>query len=302
MSGTFDPYHAWLEIPPAEQPPHHYRLLGLPLYEGNSAIISLAADRQISFLESVDDSEHGFLADQLIKSIDAARTCLLDAQRKATYDAKLRSKLSPSAAAGKPAVAKTPSAPVEVAEIEDYPEESAWQEPPAWMADAPATKPAQKPASTPARAQRPATAPPRPLPRAKSTADSSDEAGDALSFLAGPGGKRPSVVESASGPRAKTPSVAPAKGGATNPRNANPKDAAQDKKPNTSRMMAIFIPTIVTLLALVVYVALTGFGGGDDKKKSKADKTDKAKPASQSFDDMWSKSGLPKGVPAAKPK
>ncbi len=95
MSGSFDPYLVWLGIPITEQPPHHYRLLGVPVFEANGMVISLAADRHIGFLESVNDSEHGFLAEQLIKSIDAARICLLDPQRKSTYDAKLRSKLSP---------------------------------------------------------------------------------------------------------------------------------------------------------------------------------------------------------------
>jgi hypothetical protein len=28
MAG-FDPYHVWLGIPPHEQPPNHYRLLGI---------------------------------------------------------------------------------------------------------------------------------------------------------------------------------------------------------------------------------------------------------------------------------
>ena len=30
MSADFDPYQKWLGIPPAEQPPTHYRLLNLP--------------------------------------------------------------------------------------------------------------------------------------------------------------------------------------------------------------------------------------------------------------------------------
>ena len=27
--GAFDPYHKWLGIPPKQQPPDHYRLLGV---------------------------------------------------------------------------------------------------------------------------------------------------------------------------------------------------------------------------------------------------------------------------------
>ena len=29
MKQSFDPYHKWLGIPPEDQPPHHYRLLGV---------------------------------------------------------------------------------------------------------------------------------------------------------------------------------------------------------------------------------------------------------------------------------
>ena len=44
----FDPYHKWLGIPPEDQPPHHYRLLGVPLYEDDAAVIESAADRQMT--------------------------------------------------------------------------------------------------------------------------------------------------------------------------------------------------------------------------------------------------------------
>ena len=29
MAANFDPYYKWLGIPPEEQPPNHYRLLGI---------------------------------------------------------------------------------------------------------------------------------------------------------------------------------------------------------------------------------------------------------------------------------
>ena len=32
---SFDPYQAWLGIPPHDQPPNLYRLLGLVLFESN---------------------------------------------------------------------------------------------------------------------------------------------------------------------------------------------------------------------------------------------------------------------------
>ena len=39
MSDAFDPYHRWLGIPPDEQPPHHYRLLGINAFETDPEVI-----------------------------------------------------------------------------------------------------------------------------------------------------------------------------------------------------------------------------------------------------------------------
>ncbi len=46
MPREFDPYHVWLGIAKAEQPPHHYRLLGLRQFESSREVIDNAADRQ----------------------------------------------------------------------------------------------------------------------------------------------------------------------------------------------------------------------------------------------------------------
>ncbi len=43
MSAAFDPYHQWLGIPPHEQPPHFYRLLGLQRFESDPIVIGNAA-------------------------------------------------------------------------------------------------------------------------------------------------------------------------------------------------------------------------------------------------------------------
>ena len=47
---TFDPYHKWLGIAPAEQPPNDYRLLGLGLFESDSDAIDAAAEQRVAFL------------------------------------------------------------------------------------------------------------------------------------------------------------------------------------------------------------------------------------------------------------
>ena len=48
----FDPYHKWLAIPPEEQPPNHYRLLALPLFEWDADVIESAAEQRTVFLRS----------------------------------------------------------------------------------------------------------------------------------------------------------------------------------------------------------------------------------------------------------
>ncbi len=86
----FDPYHVWLGIPPAEQPPTHYRLLGLQLYESDPTVIDHAFDRQMSHVKSVQNGPHGAVAQQLLNKISAARICLLDSAAKAAYDLQIR--------------------------------------------------------------------------------------------------------------------------------------------------------------------------------------------------------------------
>jgi hypothetical protein len=39
---TVDPYDEWLGIPPKDQPPNHYRLLGLELFEVKQATLLLS--------------------------------------------------------------------------------------------------------------------------------------------------------------------------------------------------------------------------------------------------------------------
>ena len=48
MADEFDPYRMWLGIPPEEQPPNIYRLLGIGLFEADLDVIQEAADRQMA--------------------------------------------------------------------------------------------------------------------------------------------------------------------------------------------------------------------------------------------------------------
>ena len=42
VQNDFDPYYKWLGIPPGEQPPNHYRLLGVSLFEPDADVIDAA--------------------------------------------------------------------------------------------------------------------------------------------------------------------------------------------------------------------------------------------------------------------
>lgn len=89
---TFDPYHVWLGIPPKDQPPNHYRLLGLELFEDNTDVIDAAANRQSSYLHSIAAGPHRRESQKLLNEVAAARLCLLDTAAKADYDQQLKSK------------------------------------------------------------------------------------------------------------------------------------------------------------------------------------------------------------------
>ena len=49
----FDPYYKWLGIPPEEQPPTHYRLLGIVQFEADPDVIANAASRQAFHLRQL---------------------------------------------------------------------------------------------------------------------------------------------------------------------------------------------------------------------------------------------------------
>jgi len=46
MPASFDPYHKWLGIPPEDQPPNLYRLLGIRRFENDPDVIEAAADQR----------------------------------------------------------------------------------------------------------------------------------------------------------------------------------------------------------------------------------------------------------------
>ncbi len=89
----FDPYRKWLGIPKKDQPPHHYRLLGIQLFEHDPDVIEAAANARMAHLRTYNTSKRAKLSQQLLNEISAARICLLDPEKKNEYDTELRAEL-----------------------------------------------------------------------------------------------------------------------------------------------------------------------------------------------------------------
>ena len=108
MSQVHDPYLQWLGIPPEEQPPHLYRLLGLPLYESDMEAIANAADRRIAFVKAFQTGPDAEIAYRVLSELMQARTCLLSMVSKWEYDRRLQEHFAALAAAAEAAAASAP--------------------------------------------------------------------------------------------------------------------------------------------------------------------------------------------------
>jgi|GEM_PF-1479490 len=89
----FDPYQRWLGIPPQDQPPHFYRLLGLELFEADPQVIKAASDNAIAFIQQNAFGEELQQSQKLLQDIGKVTAYLLSPPHKAKYDRKLKSKL-----------------------------------------------------------------------------------------------------------------------------------------------------------------------------------------------------------------
>eukprot|EP00456_Euglypha_rotunda_P036164 TRINITY_DN277_c0_g2_i4.p1 TRINITY_DN277_c0_g2~~TRINITY_DN277_c0_g2_i4.p1 ORF type:complete len:458 (-),score=55.50 TRINITY_DN277_c0_g2_i4:2359-3732(-) len=87
----FDAYRKWLGIPTKDQPPNHYRLLGIELFESDAELIEGAADKQMSHVRQYQSGAHANAAAKLLNELATARLCLLKPSTKKEYDAKLKS-------------------------------------------------------------------------------------------------------------------------------------------------------------------------------------------------------------------
>ena len=93
MAGNFDPYYKWLGIPPKDQPPNFYRLLGIDLYEPDPEVIAIAAEQRIRHVQSFQSGEYALISQKLQKKIIAVRDYLLDSEKKEEYDTSLKLQL-----------------------------------------------------------------------------------------------------------------------------------------------------------------------------------------------------------------
>ncbi len=109
MPDTFDPYHKWLGIPPEEQPPDYYRLLGIKLFEEDVDVIEAAADQRMAHVHTYQHGKYGESCHILLTKLSSARVCLLNPLKKAAYDRMLRQKATLETEKSLPPKAKKPA-------------------------------------------------------------------------------------------------------------------------------------------------------------------------------------------------
>ncbi|MBC20517.1 MAG: hypothetical protein CMJ74_09700, partial [Planctomycetaceae bacterium] len=89
-----DRYHEWLGIPPEEQPPNHYRLLGISLLEAKPQVIESAVNQRMGYLQQLSGDQACVEdAQRIMGEISRARLILLNKEKKALYDEGIKSEL-----------------------------------------------------------------------------------------------------------------------------------------------------------------------------------------------------------------
>gem|GEM_PF-2984417 len=86
----FDSYQAWLDIPPAQQPPTYYRLFALRPFESDAAAIEAAANRTIARVEANRAGPYRIECEQLLTQLQTAKVTLTDPSQKARYDSQIQ--------------------------------------------------------------------------------------------------------------------------------------------------------------------------------------------------------------------
>ena len=96
MTPPFNPYQQWLAIEAADQPPNHYVLLGIPLYEYDLQAIATAAGAQMAKIRKIRPGAQLPEWQRMLDELAAAKNCLSDSAAKAAYDQALRQQLAQS--------------------------------------------------------------------------------------------------------------------------------------------------------------------------------------------------------------
>jgi len=112
MSDSFDPYLKWLGIAAQDQPPNHYRLLGIDLFQEDADVIENAVDQRMAHVRTFQSGQHSKLSQQILNEISAAKLVLLISEKKAAYDHQLKAQLAAHANHGSPAQTAKPVTPV----------------------------------------------------------------------------------------------------------------------------------------------------------------------------------------------
>ena len=89
MPDSLDPYYDWFGIRPDDQPPTHYRLLGIEELEDEFAVIDEAYYRRKGYLREFLGGPHHDQTLRMVEELAAARECLLNPVAKLAYDADL---------------------------------------------------------------------------------------------------------------------------------------------------------------------------------------------------------------------
>ena len=104
----FDPFDSWLGIPPEEQPPHYYRLLGINTFTSDEEAIRAAAEIRLAYMQTFAGGPHLREAKAISDLIAQARSVLLDGKRKSDYDQRLREYIAGQQASVDKSAAKPP--------------------------------------------------------------------------------------------------------------------------------------------------------------------------------------------------
>lgn len=87
-------YHQWFGIPPKDQPPNAYRLLGIELFETDPQVIEAAAEQRMLLLRARQYGPHSAQSQQMMNEVSRALRTLLTESARASYDDELRRKLA----------------------------------------------------------------------------------------------------------------------------------------------------------------------------------------------------------------